>query len=319
MRKEAFESNIIDTAKVESFNKLKQKTGIIHTVIGIVVFWLLNYSISNNIFSSLHTSWMVMGAILSIFLVGSAFIVVAVYVKTPSKGKLICHKDFISFINGKETIDIKIIDLSNLEFYFDNDLFKVCFNYKSKLTCFKLDIIFQKEKEELKEVISDWKKNGFNIKVNINQSFKERFNQKMRQKPSISFESSRINFTKNIIKIQPRFPFYAATTIPYNLISKKELYYLSMICVESLGWRITISDSNEITVLTEPIFTYMGDVLSIKFYEKKLIVTSRNKRKGLFSLGSKILINNFLENLTILSNDFSTKYLETISTKKACL
>jgi hypothetical protein len=319
MKKEAFESNIIDSEKVESFNKLKRKTGIIHGVIGIVVFWLFNFSISNNIFSSLHTTWIVMGAILSIFLVGSAFIVVSIYIKTPTKGKLICHQDSISFVMGEETIDINIQDLSNLEFYFDHNICKVCFNYKSKLTCFKLDIIFHKEKEELKRVISDWKKNGFNIKVIINQSFKESFNQKKSKISTDSYESNRINFTKYNVYIQPRFPFYASTTIPYNLNSKKELYNLSMICIESLGWRITFSDSNEITVLTEPVFTYMGDVLSIKFYDKKLIVTSRNKRRGLFSLGSKLLINNFLGNLTILSNDFSTKNLEELSIKKACL
>ena len=319
MREHAFETNIIDTSKVKSFSRLKRMISVIHAFVAVVVYFLFYYCISNNIFSSLHTTWIVMGAILSIFLVGSAFMVVGVYIKTPSIGKLICHKEYISFVVGKETVDIKIIDLSNLEFYLNNDINKVCFNYKSKLRCFKLDIVFQKEKEELKELISDWKKHGFKIKLTINQSFKEIFNKKLTKKPSVSYESSRINFTKYRIKIKPRFPFPATTTIPYNLNSKQELYYLSIICIESLGWKNTFSDSNEIIALTDPVFANMGDDFLIKFYDKKLIISSRNMRKGLFSLGSKTLINSFLQNLTILSNDFSSRNLEELSIKKASL
>lgn len=321
MKKELFETKIIDKEKEKRFRKIKQKDLTIHGIIATIFFTFVSSDISDSLFGSFRTKWIVMGMILTVFLIGSVYMIVTVYIKTPSIGKIIFFNDSLSFVIEKQKTDIQLLELIQVDFYIENDNYSIEIRYFEKAAVFAMDIIFEKEKEQLQEIINIWKEKGFKIKVHskFNPALDSIKNKLIEHKTS---ENSRINLTKYKVKIRMGNPPFAISTIPYNSHPKEELFALIYKCFEFSGWEIKDYYENGIVGLTDPIIKTFGDYFTVVFNEDCFVLRSENVQGGLFSFGSKNSVSVFLENMTILSNEFDSQYLvklhDELISKKAC-
>ncbi|PKP03665.1 MAG: hypothetical protein CVU11_07310 [Bacteroidetes bacterium HGW-Bacteroidetes-6] len=308
MKQELFETKIIDKENEKKFKKIKQKYLTIHGIISSLVFIVVFSDISDSLFGSFRTKYLVMGLILTVFLIGSVYMFVTVYVKTPSLGKIIFFNNSLSFAIEKRKTDIQILELKQVDFYIDKDNYSIEISYFEKAAVFAMDIIFEKEKEQLQEVINIWKEKGFKIKVHskFNPAIDSIKNKLIEHKTP---ESSRINLTKHKVKIRMGNPPFAISTIPYNSHPKEELFALTYKCFEFSGWGISEYYENGIIGLTDPIIKAFGDYFTVVFNEDCFVLRSENVNGGLLSFGSKNSVSVFLENMTILSNEFDSQYL----------
>jgi hypothetical protein len=303
MNKELLQTKIIEKKREKSFNKFKAKAWTIHSLILVISYYLLSNIIPTIGDRNYHIQVMVFGLIISLLLIGSAYMIRAVYSNIPSKGEILFYNDYLLFVNGKNKVEIRLDDLSKFNFHVDNDQYSLEISNDGKVVVFQLDIIFQHEKEKLNEIIDCWKENSIEVNVLIGQKPTNHLIQQKNRTSNISFEYSKINFTKFKIRIIPSVPFYASSTIPFNFHTKKELHNLVKASFENLGWLITYEDNNNIHGITDAIIISIGDDIIVRFEDNCFVITSCNKGTNLFTIGSKQIISSLLEEMTNLSND----------------
>lgn len=308
MEDKAFEVNIIDTKNNKKLNDLKKQVGAIHlSVFGLFLMISTSDLVGtlipdDNIRYSIGISFFILLILVSVLLIRF------VYIKTASKGVLKLMEDRLVFKIGQAENIINLNELSNIVFEVNDDEYSIVIAHKNKIARFKLDIVFQHEKKELKEFVSLWQEQGHDVQITNTSRFYE-FDQKKAQN-NCSPEHSRINFTETKIRYNRGIPVYPKTKLYYNNYSRAELFALSLICFDYLGWKLNHIQKDLIQAQTDPILKLMGSVVKMKFKDDHAIVSSYSNQNSLIEIGEKMNIKEFLENLSMLSNEYTSTALE---------
>lgn len=165
MNNEAFEASIIDTEKNKKHKAFKIKAGTIHAIVIGILALIVRLGVFEMLIPNLDTRIVVGYSTFVLFLFLSIAMILLVYVKTPFKGTLRFHEDHILLKLGKEVTEINLVNLENITFNIINSNYSINFKHYGELKSFKIDIIFQTEKEELNNIIEIWKQNGHDVKI----------------------------------------------------------------------------------------------------------------------------------------------------------
>jgi len=310
MEKSLLETKIIDSKRIKSFNKFKEKVGSIHAIIiGIFCFGMYSRS-TESLFERLNVPFLIIGLFILILAIGSALLVTFVYVRVPAKGKLHFFEDCLIFKVNNESNIIRIAELSKLNFYFEENKSFIGLTKKVKESVFEIDIVFQSEKNIINELVETWLEKGFQVKIRnkVEHSRKSW----LKEKASIKRSNAdlRYDFLKYKVKIQPGIPFKAKTIIPYDKMSKKVLFILSIESIENLNWGVIDYYLDGIRGVTDTVFLLFGNSFLILFKEEFMIITCEDGGNGLFPIGAKETIRSFLKALSELSNELDHELLE---------
>ncbi|OQA84946.1 MAG: hypothetical protein BWY27_01371 [Bacteroidetes bacterium ADurb.Bin234] len=306
MVKSLLETKIIDPEKGESFNKFKAKVGTVHAIIIGILFIGMYSRNSESLFEKLNFPIFISATLILILAIGSAFLIAFVYLKVPSKGKLQFYEDFLILKIKNEISTIKIAELSKLNFYIDGGKYFIGIIKNKNESILEIDIIFQSEKQIINEIVENWSEKGFQVKIINNQEL----SRKARLKKKTSNEDLRCDFSKYKVKIQPGLPFKAKAVIPYDKISKKVLFILSIESIESLNWAITCYYSDDIRGSTDSAFQSFGNSYLILFKDELMVMTCEDNGRGLFPIGAKKNIRDFLSKMSELSNELDFEFLK---------
>lgn len=310
MKKTLLETKIIDPKKIESFNKFKAKVGSIHAIILGIFFIGIKSQNSESLFEESNDTLLLVAILIAILTIGSALLVAFIYVKVPSKGELHFFEDCLIFKVKKKSSTIKISELSKLNFYIEGGKYLIGILNNKKESILEIDIVFQTEKKILNEVVENWKEKGFQVEI-INN---DELSRKTRLKKIVSIKKSnadyRFDFLKYKVKIQPGLPFKAKTIIPYDKMSKRVLFILSLESIEKLNWGVIEYCLDGIRGVTDCNFQLFGNSFLILFKEEFMIITCQDGGSGLFPIGAKEYIRSFLTTLSELSNELDFEFLE---------
>lgn len=310
MEKSILEIKIIDPEKIESFNKFKAKVGTIHAIIIGILFIGMNSRNSESLFEKLNIPFFIVAILIAIIAIGSALLVAFVYVKVPSKGELQFYEDCLIFKVKKKSSTIKISELTKLNFYIEGGKYLIGVLKNKKESILEIDIVFQSEKKIINEVVENWIEKGFQVEI-INN---DELSRKTRLKKKVSIKTSnldlRYDFLKYKVKLQPGLPFKAKTIIPYDKMSKKALFILSIESIENLDWGVIDYSLDGIRGVTESAFQLFGNSFFIIFKEEFMIISCEDSGNGLIPMGAKEHIRSFLTTLTELSNELDIEFLE---------
>lgn len=310
MEKSLLETKIIDSNKIKSFNKFKEKVGSIHAIIiGIFCFGMYSRNYES-LFERLNVPFLIIGLFILILAIGSALLVIFVYVRVPAKGELHFFEDCLIFKVKNESNIIRIAELSKLNFYFDENKSFIGITKNIEESVFEIDIVFQSEKKIINEFVKKWSEKGFQVKIkNKGEHFRKSL---LKEKSLIKTSNAdlRYDFSKYKVKLQPGLPFKAKTIIPYDKVSKKALFVLSIEIIENLNWTVISYYQDCIDAVTDSIILIFGDSFSIIFKEEFMIITCENIDNSLFPIGAKGNIRSFLTALSELSNELDHEFLE---------
>ncbi len=228
MKEPLLETKIIDSEKIDSFNQFKAKVGAIHAAFfGILYIGMYSWG-GESLFEKLNVPILIWVIFIAILAIGSAYLIAFVYVKVPSKGELQFYEDYLVYKVKKESSTINLSELSKIHFYIKEGKYSIGIVQNNKESILETDIVFQSEKKILYKLIEDWLEKGFLVEViNIDDiSRKVRLKKKTITYPSNS--DLRYDFSKYKVKLEPGLPFKAKTVIPYDKVSKKALFVLSI-------------------------------------------------------------------------------------------
>ncbi len=310
MKEPLLETKIIDSENIDSFSKFKAKVGAIHAALFGIFYILISSWGGESLFEKLNLPILILGFFIAILAIGSVFLIAFVYVKVPSKGELQFFEDFLIYKVKKESRTIKLSRLSKINFYIKEGKYSIGIVQNNKESILETDIVFQSEKKILYKLIEDWLEKGFPVEIiNIDDlSRKARLKKKAIIHPANS--GLRYDFTKYKIKIEPGLPFKAKTEIQYEKVSKKALFVLSLEIIEQNNWTLHGYDADGIRGVTESVFEIFGHSFLILFEHKFMVLTCEDNGGGVFPIGAKKDIRNFLTTMSELSNELDLEFLE---------
>lgn len=310
MEKPLLETKIINPEKVESSIKLKAKVGTVHaSIFGILYFGMYSRN-SESLFEKLNIPIFISAILIAILLIGSVFLVAFVYFKVPSKGKLQFYKDYLIFKVKNETSTIKIADLSKLNIYIDGAKYFIGIIKNKNESILEIDIVFQSEKKIINEIVENWSEKGFQVKIINNQELSRKARLKKKVSVGTSNADVKYDFSKYKVKMQAGLPFKAKTVIPYDRISKKVLFVLSIESIENLNWGLTDAYTDGIRGFTDSVFQLFGNSFLILFKDELMEMTCEDNGRGLFPIGAKEHIKSFLRAMSELSNELDFEFLK---------
>lgn len=313
MKKPLLENKIIDSEKIDSFKRFKIRVGGVHSFI-IALYVIGLYLFSTNYSESPFDEWympeVVEGLSLFVVILGSALLVIFVYGKTPSKGVLQLYEDSLVLKLKNETINLRIRELSALNFYIEQRQYFIGVTKNNKESIFEIDIVYKSEMKILNQIVQKWSDQGFQVKLVNKDQLSRDARLKKKDPNKRSFAEIKHNFSNCKIKVQPGIPFKVKTMIPYERISKKALFILSLEIIEEFKWAMVEYDSENIKGFTDDAFRQLGNKFTISFENHFMVMSIVNAGIWIFPRGGIKEIRSFLTALTELSNELDLEFLE---------
>lgn len=295
---------IINSEKKENWKKSKLKVGKIHSL--ILGLFILGVCLNDSIF---QIPFPIIGVIMLFLSIGSALLIAFVYIKGPSKGRLLFYEDYFTILNKKTKYLVKISELAKVNFYFEDNKYSLGIIKKDGESIWELDIVFGHEKQKLNEIIDKWKNKGFLVEVIHSQASTTKTLHFEKFIDETSNSKNNFDFTKFKIKIYPGLTFKVKSKIPLTKLSSKELIVIASESFEYNAWPIIKLKENRIESITDNIFPFLANRIMIDFIDNFMIISVEDYRKGIIPLGAKNQIRILLETMTLLGNNFDKEIL----------
>lgn len=313
MKKPLLETKIIDSEKIDSFKRFKVRVGGVHSFI-IALYVIGLYLFSTSYSESQFDEWYMpeVVEVLSLFVVilGSVLLVIFVYGKTPSKGIFQLYEDSLVLKLKNETITLRISALSALNFYIDRRQYFIGVTKNNKESIFEIDIVYKSEMKILNQFVQKWSNQGFQVKLVDKDQLSRDTRLKKKDLNKRSFAEIKHDFSSCKIKVQPGIPFKVKTMIPYERISPKALFILSLEIIEEFKWAMVEYDSESIKGFTDDAFRQLGNKFTISFENHFMVISIVNAGIWIFPRGGIKEIRSFLTALTELCNELDLEFLE---------